>query len=79
MMTHGRRRADEMSEVRDTLHGLGLSATMAGGAMAWQQAVGELRIAAPDGLDAKLRALLPRIVARSGIMPMYQNSTLMVP
>lgn len=59
MMIHGLRRAAEMEEVAATLDALGTGAAMTRGTIVHQQAVGDLGIAPPAGLAAKLRALLP--------------------
>jgi 3-hydroxyisobutyrate dehydrogenase-like beta-hydroxyacid dehydrogenase len=60
MMAHGLRRAAEMSESTRTLLGLGISPMMTEGTVNWQQGIGELGIAAPDGLCAKLEAIKAR-------------------
>lgn len=54
-MTHGVRRAAEMREVAATVAELGLPHDMASAAAAWQQRIGELRIAAGEG-DYRARA-----------------------
>ncbi|MEN2787307.1 DUF1932 domain-containing protein [Sphingomonas qilianensis] len=59
MMVHGLRRSEEMHEVAQTLTGLGIAPLMTDAAMQWQYGVGERRIPAPPGLDAKLTALRP--------------------
>jgi 3-hydroxyisobutyrate dehydrogenase-like beta-hydroxyacid dehydrogenase len=61
MLVHGVRRAEEMAEVTRTLGALGISPIMAEGAVSWQQALGELGIAPPEGLDAKLAAIRTRM------------------
>ena len=61
MIVHGRRRADELDEVVKTLEALGTGATMSRGIALRQRAIGELGLAAPDGLDAKLGLLLPAL------------------
>lgn len=53
--THGLRRAAEMREVALTVEELGLPADMAHAVVAWQQRVGDLRLAVPEG-DYRLRA-----------------------
>lgn len=62
VMVHGVRRAAEMREVALTVEELGLSAFMSGAAIQWQQRIGELALAAPQGdyrarADAALQAL----------------------
>lgn len=57
MIVHGRRRAAEMDEVVATLDALGTGSVMSRGTALRQQAIGALGIAAPEGLDAKTRAL----------------------
>lgn len=59
MMVHGQRRAAEMEEAAATLDALGTGAAMTRGTITRQQAIGDLCIAPPAGLAAKLRALLP--------------------
>lgn len=61
MMVHGRRRADELDEVVRTLDALGAGAPMSRGTAAWQRAIGDLAMTSPEGLDAKLAALLPTL------------------
>ena len=60
MLVHGARRAAEMAEVVETLTALGISPMMSEGTVNWQQAMGELGITPPDGLDAKLAAIQAR-------------------
>jgi 3-hydroxyisobutyrate dehydrogenase-like beta-hydroxyacid dehydrogenase len=57
MMAHGRRRAAEMGEVVTTLRDLDMSPAMSERTAAWQRALGELELAPPTGLDAKLEAV----------------------
>jgi 3-hydroxyisobutyrate dehydrogenase-like beta-hydroxyacid dehydrogenase len=57
MMAHGRRRAAEMEEALATLRSLGMSGAMSERTAAWQRALGELELAPPTGLDAKLEAV----------------------
>ena len=58
MMVHGRRRAEEMAEVVKTLDALGTGAGMSRGTMERQRAIGSRALAPPNGLHAKLAALL---------------------
>jgi 3-hydroxyisobutyrate dehydrogenase-like beta-hydroxyacid dehydrogenase len=60
MLVHGLRRAAEMYESSQTLLGLGISPMMTEGTVNWQQGIGELDLAAPDGLSAKLEAIKTR-------------------
>ncbi|NML04866.1 NAD(P)-dependent oxidoreductase [Sphingomonas sp. G-3-2-10] len=60
MMIHGLRRSAEMYESSQTLLGLGISPMMTEGTVNWQQGIGELGLAAPDGLSAKLEAIKAR-------------------
>lgn len=57
MMAHGLRRAAEMEEVAATLADLGVDPVMTRGTIQRQRDIGTLRIAPPDGLQAKLAAL----------------------
>jgi len=57
MIVHGRRRAAEMDEVVATLDALGTGSAMSRGTALRQQAIGALGIAAPEGLDAKTKAI----------------------
>ena len=57
MMAHGLRRAAEMEEVAATLADLGVDPVMTRGTIQRQRDMGTLRIAPPDGLQAKLAAL----------------------
>jgi 3-hydroxyisobutyrate dehydrogenase-like beta-hydroxyacid dehydrogenase len=59
MMVHGLRRAAEMEEAVKTLDALGTGSACTRATVERQCAVGELRIAPPDGLDAKLSVLTP--------------------
>lgn len=59
MMVHGVRRAAEMEEVVKTLDALGTGSAMTRGTVERQRAIGELRIAPPGELDAKLKVLEP--------------------
>jgi 3-hydroxyisobutyrate dehydrogenase-like beta-hydroxyacid dehydrogenase len=59
MLVHGLRRADEMEEVAATLESLGTGSAMTRAAVTGQRALGQLRIAPPAGLAAKLHALDP--------------------
>lgn len=62
MMTHGRRRADEMYEVIQTLSSLGISPMMSEGTVNWQQAIGDFEInPIPDRLGEKLDAIKGRL------------------
>lgn len=63
MLVHGRRRAAEMDEVAATLAALGTGNAMVRAAAERQRALGELAVAPPPGLDAKLALLLPRLRA----------------
>ena len=58
MIVHGQRRADEMEEVVKTLDGLGTGSMMTRGTVERQRAIGRLGLSAPDGLDAKIAAIL---------------------
>ncbi|WP_298194434.1 NAD(P)-dependent oxidoreductase [Novosphingobium sp.] len=59
MLVHGRRRAAEMYESAETLRGLGVSPMMTENTVNWQQGLGDLALAeVPDGLDAKLSAIV---------------------
>ena len=58
MLVHGERRAAEMEEVVKTLEALGTGAEMTRGTVLRQRAAGVLGMAPPEGLDAKLAALL---------------------
>jgi 3-hydroxyisobutyrate dehydrogenase-like beta-hydroxyacid dehydrogenase len=60
MIVHGRRRAAEMEEVVATLDALGTGSAMARATVQRQRAIGTIGIAPPDGLDAKLTALIPQ-------------------
>ena len=60
MIVHGTRRAAEMEEVVETLAALGTGAVMSRATLERQRQIGALGIAPPDGLDAKLAALLPQ-------------------
>jgi 3-hydroxyisobutyrate dehydrogenase-like beta-hydroxyacid dehydrogenase len=57
MLVHGLRRAAEMRESVQTAEALGQCGAMAAATAVWQQRLGELRLAPPDGIDAKLRAI----------------------
>lgn len=57
MLTHGLRRAAEMEEVALTLIQLGVDPAMTRAAADHQRAIGDLGLAAPKGLAAKLAAL----------------------
>lgn len=57
MMVHGLRRAAEMEEVVTTLDELGTGSAMTRGTVERQRAIGELGLAAPEGLTAKLDKL----------------------
>ncbi|MDX3901569.1 MAG: DUF1932 domain-containing protein [Sphingobium sp.] len=57
MLIHGLRRAAEMDEVVKTLDSLGTGSAMSRGTAKRQRALGALRLAPPDGLDAKLAIL----------------------
>ena len=62
MMVHGARRAAEMNQVVGTLDSLGTSSIMSRATAAGQRRVGALGLTRPpDGLDAKLAALLPHL------------------
>ncbi|WP_369061783.1 DUF1932 domain-containing protein [Caulobacter sp. 73W] len=58
MIVHGRRRAAEMRESAKTAAGLGLGGETATATAGWQQRIGDLELPLPDGLDAKVQALL---------------------
>lgn len=66
VMTHGRRRADEMREVALTvdLLGEGLKGDMARGSVEWQQKIGDLMLKATDGDPNDYRSLADMILAR---------------
>lgn len=59
MIVHGTRRAAEMEEVVKTLDALGTGSAMSRGTVERQRALGAAGIDPPEGLDAKLAALLP--------------------
>ena len=59
MMVHGGRRAAEMEEVVKTLDALGTGSAMSRGTVERQRAIGDLDLAPPAGLVAKLAALTP--------------------
>jgi 3-hydroxyisobutyrate dehydrogenase-like beta-hydroxyacid dehydrogenase len=62
MMVHGLRRSAEMYECSQTLLALGVTPMLTNGTIDWQQAIGELEISSvPDGLKAKLAAILERL------------------
>ena len=64
MMVHGLRRSAEMEEVVRTLDDLGVGSDMSRGTVARQAAVGALALKPPpEGLTAKISALLERKVA----------------
>lgn len=59
MLLHGRRRAAEMRESAQTLEDLGIAPMMTQNTVQWQDKLGGLtQGAVPDGLDAKLAAIL---------------------
>ena len=58
MLAHGTRRAAEMEEVARTLADLGIDPAMTRGTIARQRALGALGVTPPDGLTAKLAAIL---------------------
>ncbi|NIJ09209.1 3-hydroxyisobutyrate dehydrogenase-like beta-hydroxyacid dehydrogenase [Sphingomonas vulcanisoli] len=58
MMIHGLRRAEEMEEVVKTLDSLGTGSVMTRGTVIRQRAIGLLGGTAPDGLNAKIAAIL---------------------
>lgn len=57
MMVHGLRRAAEMEEVVRTLDALGTGSAMTRGTVMRQRAIGEMRLAVPATLEAKLDLL----------------------
>lgn len=59
MMVHGLRRAAEMEEAIKTLDALGTGSACTRATVERQRAIGQLHIAPPDGLDAKLSTLAP--------------------
>jgi len=59
MMVHGLRRAAEMEEAVKTLDALGTGSECTRATVERQRAIGQLRIAPPAGLDAKLSLLAP--------------------
>lgn len=62
MLVHGARRSAEMHESSRTLESLGVAPMLTRGTVDWQQAIGDLGIApVPDGLAAKLSAILERL------------------
>lgn len=62
MLVHGLRRSAEMYESSQTLLSLGISPMLTEGTVGWQQAMGELEISpVPEGLKAKLKAILERM------------------
>lgn len=58
MLVHGQRRAAEMEEAVKTLDALGTGSAMTRGTVERQRALGEMGLAAPETLDAKLALLL---------------------
>ena len=62
MIVHGARRAAEMDEAVAMLDALGAGGAMSRAAAAGQRAIGDLGIASPEGLDAKLAALRPAAI-----------------
>ena len=58
MLVHGLRRAAEMEEAAKTLEGLGVVPAMTRGTIVRQRALGTLDLAPPDGLAAKLAAIV---------------------
>lgn len=67
-MTHGVRRAAEMREVAATVAELGLDANMARATVAWQQALGDLRLDATQ-IGTSLDARADAILAALGVAP----------
>ncbi|MBK8456064.1 MAG: DUF1932 domain-containing protein [Phyllobacteriaceae bacterium] len=68
-MTHGVRRAAEMREVAATIEELGLPPSMATSTVAWQQAIGDLRLDARsvgESLEARADAILAALAATRG-------------
>jgi hypothetical protein len=62
MLVHGLRRSAEMQESTKTLRALGVPPMLTEGTADWQQAMGALAISpVPDGLSAKLKAILERM------------------
>jgi 3-hydroxyisobutyrate dehydrogenase-like beta-hydroxyacid dehydrogenase len=62
MLVHGLRRSAEMHESTKTLRALGVPPMLTKGTADWQQAVGALAISpVPDGLSAKLKAILEKM------------------
>lgn len=62
MLVHGLRRAAEMRESTRTLASLEMSPLLTEGTARWQQLLGELDLKpAPDGLRAKLAAILEKL------------------
>ncbi|WP_245428194.1 NAD(P)-dependent oxidoreductase [Roseiarcus fermentans] len=64
VMTHGVRRAAEMREAALTVELLGLDPAMSAASVGWQQAIGELRLAATPEEAADYRILADKILAR---------------
>lgn len=58
MIIHGRRRAAEMEESSKTASALGLGGETAAASALWQARIGELDLPLPEGLDAKVQAIL---------------------
>jgi 3-hydroxyisobutyrate dehydrogenase-like beta-hydroxyacid dehydrogenase len=65
MIVHGRRRAEEMKESAAAARHLGQTGAMAGATAAWQARIGDLCLQPPEGLDAKVDAILRATGARS--------------
>ena len=64
MMVHGLRRAAEMEEVVRALDALGTGSAMTRGTVVRQRAIGDLGLAASDGLLTKIRLITP---AKTGV------------
>ena len=60
MLVHGQRRAAEMAESAKTLNALGIAPMMTEQTVNWQRGLGELGVAVPQGLGAKLQAINTR-------------------
>ncbi|MBD3729313.1 MAG: NAD(P)-dependent oxidoreductase [Sphingomonadales bacterium] len=58
MLLHGRRRSAEMFEASEMLRDLGIAPLVTDGTVQWQEGIGELGIAPPAGLAAKLEAIV---------------------
>ncbi len=65
MIVHGQRRAEEMKEAAATAEHLGQTGAMAGATAGWQARIGDLQLAPPNELDAKIDVILRATRTRS--------------